>query len=104
MFRVVAVAACLFLGGCATSKKLQEEMVPGLVGQPLDTVIAKLGVPAEQRSIAGQNVYIWVRSQIDEGTLTKCQIRVIMSGDVIGSVGVEGNQLQCRRYADLLSR
>jgi hypothetical protein len=103
MRRVVAVAACLLLGGCAT-QKLEEEMVPGLVGQPLDAVIAKLGVPAEERSIAAQKVYIWVRSQVDEGTLTKCQIRVIMSGDVIGSVGVEGNQVQCRRYADLLSR
>jgi hypothetical protein len=61
-----------------------------------------LGSPTDERTIAGQKVYIWLTRTLDEGTELKCQIRVIMSGDVISSWDFEGNEGYCRRYADRL--
>src|SRR5262249_31735293 len=84
MYRFIAIASmCFFLAACA-GRVIKEEMT-GLIGQPLDAAIAKLGVPTEERTIAGRKVYIWFSGTFDEGTQLKCQIRVIMNGNVIGS-------------------
>jgi hypothetical protein len=81
-----------------------KEGMTALQGQPLSAAIAKLGVPTEERTIAGQKVYIWFTRTLDEGTELKCQIRVIMNGDVIGSWDFEGNEAKCSRYAAMLGR
>ncbi len=73
-----------------------------LQGQPLSAAIAKLGVPTEERVIAEQKVYIWFTRTLSEGTELKCQIRVIMAGDVIGSWDFEGNESKCSNYAAML--
>jgi hypothetical protein len=63
-------------------------------GQPLSTVIAKLGTPEEQETIAGQKTYTWVR-----GNATyQCRIRVVMAGDVIDSYEGSGDVNTCSRY------
>ena len=51
-----------------------------LKGQPISAAIAKLGIPNDEREIAGQKVYTWYSSTFDEGTQLQCKIRVMMAG------------------------
>jgi hypothetical protein len=103
MYRAIfAAALCFALASCA-AKAIKEGMAP-MVGQPLSAAIAKLGVPSEERSIAGQKVYIWSNRTLDEGTELRCQVRVIMNGEVIGSFDFEGHQYRCQRYANMLQQ
>jgi len=98
--RILAVLwiACA-LGGCVG--RMMKEGTTALVGQPLDAAIAKLGIPSSEAVIADKKVYIWSTRNVIEGTEYKCQIRAIMSGDVIGSFDWEGSN--CGRYASKLS-
>lgn len=75
-----------------------------MLGQPLSVAVAKLGMPTDEKTIAGQKVYIWFNRSIEEGTELKCTLRVIMSGDVISGFDFDGNEISCSRYARLLSR
>jgi hypothetical protein len=70
-----------------------------LQGQPIAAAIARLGIPNDERVIAGQKVYTWYSSTFDEGTQLQCKIRVMMVGDVIGTYEFEGNNVMCARYA-----
>ena len=83
-------AALLVLAGCAG--QMIKTGTDQLVGQPLSAAITKLGVPTEERTIAGNKVYIWTTSTVFEGTQAQCTIRAIMKGDVIGSFDWEGNE------------
>jgi hypothetical protein len=57
MHRIATVAvACIVASACSTPA-IKEGMTQ-LQGQPLSAAIAKLGVPTEERMIAGQKVYI----------------------------------------------
>jgi hypothetical protein len=94
------IGALALLAGCA-GQMIQQGMT-GLVGQPLSAAIERLGVPTEERTIADMKVYIWSTSNVVEGTQSKCQIRAIMKGGVIGAFDFEGNQGQCSGYARLL--
>ena len=76
-------------------------MVP-LIEQPIGVAIAKLGVPNDQHTIAGHTVYMWFRRTVDEGTDIKCQLRVIVTGNIITSYDLDDNQLKCAYYARLL--
>jgi hypothetical protein len=101
MYRVATIAvACATIAACA-GEAIKKGMT-ALQGQPLSAAVAKLGVPTEERTIAGQKVYIWFTRTVDEGTEYKCQIRAIMADDVIGSFDFEGNEANCRRYAAML--
>jgi hypothetical protein len=99
---IAALALALTLAGCV-GDMIKKGMSP-LVGQPLDAAIAKLGVPSSESTIADKKVYTWVTQNFVEGTAYRCQIRVIMSGDVIGSFDWEGNNGGCARYASALDR
>jgi hypothetical protein len=79
-----------------------EKGMSALQGQPLSAAIAKLGVPTEERTIAGLKIYVWFHRTLQEGTELKCQIRVTMRGDVIDSWDYEGNEARCARYAAML--
>jgi hypothetical protein len=68
----------------------------------LSAPITRLGMPNEERLIAGQKVFIWSTSELYKGTLEKCQIRAIMKGEVIGSFDFEGDEFKCRQYAVML--
>jgi hypothetical protein len=96
------IAAGLAASVAACSSAAIKQGMKSLEGQPLNAAIAKLGVPTEERTIAGQKVYIWLTRTLDEGTELKCQIRVIMSGDLISSWDFEGNEGYCGRYANRL--
>jgi hypothetical protein len=99
------VTGVIWLAGLALAACAGEAIKKGMTalqGQPLSAAITKLGVPTEERTIAGQKVYIWFTRTVDEGTEYKCQIRAIMAGNVIGSFDFEGNEGKCRRYAAML--
>lgn len=95
-----AIAVAAALSGCAG--KMIREGSDKLVGLPLSAAVAKLGVPTDERTIAGQKVYIWYTGQVVEGTTSQCRIRAIMQGEVIGSFDYEGNNGACLRYATML--
>jgi hypothetical protein len=95
---IVALGAAL--AGCA-GDAIKTGM-NNLQGQPISAAIAKLGIPNDEREIAGQKVYTWYSSTFDEGTQLQCKIRVMMAGDVIGSYEFDGNNNMCMRYANKL--
>lgn len=100
-YRIIAhIAAAFLLASCAF--KMIEEGMGSMVGQPLSAAVAKIGLPTEERVIAGQKVYIWYTGRVVEGTTAQCRIRAIMQGDLIGSFDYEGNNGACMRYASLL--
>ncbi len=87
------------LAGCASQNPIQKG-TDELVGQPIEAAIAKLGAPTEVTTIADTKVYIW--STGGEGPPSKCTIRAVMRGEVIGSFDWEGNEGQCSHYALML--
>lgn len=97
-----AIIACFVLAGCA-GKMINEKMA-GMVGQPLDAAVAKLGMPTEERTIAGHKVYIWLTRSVTEGTERKCQVRAVMTGDTISAFDFEGTEFACLQYANMLNR
>jgi hypothetical protein len=97
---IAAVLATLALAACPFGTI--KEGMNNLQGQPISAAIAKLGIPNDEREIAGQKVYTWYSSTFDEGTQLQCKIRVMMAGDVIGSYEFEGNNGMCYRYANKL--
>jgi hypothetical protein len=69
-------------------------------GQPLSVVIAKIGAPIDERTIAGKRVHIWGSlGTLNKGEKGKCQIAATMDGDVIGSFDYQGDESFCQRYA-----
>jgi hypothetical protein len=97
MTALAVVALAISLAGCSFGAI--KEGMNNLKGQPISVAIAKLGIPNDEREIAGQKVFTWYTSTFDEGTQLQCKIRVMMAGDVIGTYEFEGNNGMCARYA-----
>jgi hypothetical protein len=96
---VIFYSACILVAACAGT--IKEEMAK-LEGQPLSTVIAKIGQPMGERSIAGKRVYYWgtptpLSSKSDRGP--QCQIQATMNGDVVERLAYEGDEALCLKYA-----
>jgi hypothetical protein len=72
-----------------------------LQGQPLSVVIAKIGLPTDERTVGGKKVYVWGTpgTPVKDPREKKCQIRATMNGDVIESFDYEGDESLCERYA-----
>jgi len=100
MHRFAAAApVCILVASCAGT--IKEGMVK-FEGQPLSAAIAKIGVPNDERTVAGKKVYIW-GSAGEKGSKEKgCQIRATMNGDAIESFDYEGDEKLCQRYAPRL--
>ena len=77
-----------------------------LEGQPLSAVIAKIGLPIDERTVAGKKVYIWGSLDMTppKGSLQKtCQIRATMKADeVVESLDYQGDEALCQRYGGRL--
>jgi hypothetical protein len=102
MHRFAAVAAMgIFVASCAGTIK---EGMTRLQGQPLSAVIAKIGVPNDERMVAGKKVYIWGSPGPSEKESKEkgCQIRATMNGDVIETFDYQGDEKLCQRYAERL--
>src|SRR5450755_3742027 len=92
MHRLAAVAAMgICVAACAGTLK---EGISRLQGQPLGVVIAKIGVPSDERTVAGKKVYIWGPPEpLQKGSKEKgCQFRATMNGDVIESFDYQGDE------------
>jgi hypothetical protein len=107
MGRLAAIAAvCLWVA--ASAGRVKEGMTR-LQGQPLSVVIAKIGLPTDERTVAGKKVYIWgtlgtpaqepAKEPAKEPREKKCRIQATMNGDVIESFDFEGDESLCERYA-----
>lgn len=96
---VTAIAVCL--SACA-GYAIKDKM-SAYNGQPVSTLIDKLGFPTRQDTIAGQTVYIWTTGQMIEGTSYACTIRAILdSQNIITRWDYQGNEGGCARYASML--
>jgi hypothetical protein len=95
----VALTPVILLAGCSFGAI--KEGLHGLEGQPIGAAISKLGVPNEDRMIAGQHVYTWYTSTFDEGTQLQCKIRIMTTppSETITGSDYEGNNGMCARYA-----
>src|ERR1700722_16796436 len=93
--RNLAILAALVLARCFVGDiKLGTN---NFKGQPLSAVVAKLGSPEEQETIAGQKTYTWVRGN----ALQECRIRVVMAGDVVDTYEGSGDVGICSQYGAL---
>jgi hypothetical protein len=92
-----AAAAGLYVASCAGT--IKEGMVK-FEGLPLSAVISKIGVPADERWVAGKKVYVWgsLAEKLTKGA-KQCQIRATMNGDIIWSFDYEGDETLCQQYA-----
>ena len=102
MYRVTSVAAaCILVAGCVGTIK---EGMTRLEGRPLSAAIAKIGLPIEERTVAGKKVYIWgsIEMPTKAPKEKKCQIRATMNGDLIESFDYQGDESLCQRYAERL--
>jgi hypothetical protein len=102
VYRLAAAAACILVAACAGTIK---EGMAKLEGQPLSAIIAKIGQPTGERSIAGKRVYYWgappqLSSKNDRGP--RCQIQATMNGDVVERLAYEGDEAPCLKYAGRL--
>jgi hypothetical protein len=90
--RVLAILAALGLAGCTVGTL--NLGANNYKGQPLSTVVAKLGSPEEQETIAGQKTYTWIRGN----AVNQCRIRVTMAGDVVDTYEGSGDVGVCSQY------
>jgi hypothetical protein len=99
--RLAACAGCILVAACAGTIK---EGMAKLEGQPLSAVIARIGHPIGERSIAGKRVYYWGSPELSsKGERGKqCQIQATMNGDVIERLAYEGDETLCQKYAEKL--
>jgi hypothetical protein len=101
MYHPTVVAACMLVAACTGTVK---EGMARLEGQPLSAVVAKIGQPLGERSVAGKRVYYWgspeLSSKSDRGK--QCQIQATMNGDVIERLAYEGDEALCQKYAERL--
>lgn len=54
----VAVLSILTISGCATWGQMNEGL-QGLLGQPIDVAVNKIGYPTSEQTIAGRKLYRW---------------------------------------------
>jgi hypothetical protein len=101
MYPPTTIAACILVGACAGTVK---EGMAKLEGQPLSAVVARIGQPMGERSIAGKRVYYWGTPQLSSqsGREQQCQIQATMNGDVIERLAYEGDETLCQKYAERL--
>jgi hypothetical protein len=93
--RNLTIFAALALAGCSIGTL--NLGTNNYKGQPLSTVVARLGSPEEQGSMAGQKTYTWIRGN----AMQECRIRVVMAGDVVDSYEGSGNVNICSQYGAL---
>lgn len=58
MRKLIAVTSVLALAGCATWGQMNDGL-NGLLGQPINVAISKIGYPATEQTIAGSKLYRW---------------------------------------------
>jgi hypothetical protein len=103
MHQFAAVAA-VAISVASSAGTIKEGMVK-FEGQPLSAVVAKIGEPIDERTVAGRRVYIWGSlGTFNKGERGKCQIRATMDGDLIASFDYEGDEELCQQYAARLRR
>lgn len=81
MRKSVCILLCLMLSACADTMK---EGLPYLVGKPIQNAINYLGYPDDQRTIAGQDVYIWQQQRTSTSLKT---VSVPFTGNAYGADG-----------------
>jgi hypothetical protein len=101
MYRLAVPAACMLVAACAGTVK---EGMAKLEGQPLSAVVARIGQPIGERSIAGKRVYYWGSPQLSSkgDRAPQCQIQATMNGDVIERLAYDGDEALCQKYAERL--
>jgi hypothetical protein len=95
-YLTILAALTSALAGCSVGSTLNLGTT-NYKGQPLSAVVAKLGSPEEQQTIAGQKTYTWIRGN----ALQECRIRVTMAGDVIDTYEGSGDVNICSQYGAL---
>jgi hypothetical protein len=96
MKTMLVVAAALPLAGCAIgySKAMSTDM-RNLTGEPIRTIIDRLGYPARETTIAGDKVYVWD----DNG----CTLKVgVDSSDHVVHADYDGDHSDCKPYRKAL--
>ena len=95
------LATTICLAACASTVDIKTAM-KRFEGQPLSAVVAKLGPPLDERTVAGKTVFIW---GTPEPTFPgqykqedRCQIRATMKDDRIASLEYQGAEKLCTKY------
>lgn len=131
--RIAIIASLLVLSACATHSQQAStnlgSSLDAMVGQPIETAIARLGEPIGSARMGADSVYGWgqafastefsnaapgwVEAADAQGGFfpaprrvvqNDCVIRLVVDGDgLIREWGYHGNDRGCRAYADRLA-
>jgi hypothetical protein len=93
--RNLAILASAALAGCSVGAL--NLGANDYKGQPISAVQARLGLPNETQTIAGQKVYTWIVGS----AVYQCRIRVVMSGEVVDTYEGSGDVNICSQYGAL---
>jgi hypothetical protein len=103
---------CLLLatGGCVTASVEKKNVNPfaGFTGQSVTGLVAKLGLPDDEKTFGGTEVYIWSTSHPEgkeyEVSQNQCTIKAAVDDNgIIRTVDWTGNFGGCRGYMDALA-
>lgn len=105
---IVLIAAAFALAGCADpSLPIIQSRLGDLKGEPVSTVVERLGAPAEQIKNGDDRTYVWYGTHKPRtSALTgyyECTIKVFADEhDKITGVFYAGSNAGCSRYAHRL--
>lgn len=98
----IAVVACsvLALSGCADMlmQKSSESVAVAIKGKPIQNAVNTIGIPADDKIIAGMRVVTW---KVGDGVRGNygCELRVVVdSTEVVSRYEIEGSRGACYNW------
>jgi hypothetical protein len=88
---LLLAAVCLF-GPCLGDLT---EAMNRLKGLPIETAFERLGIPDQEKVIAGRKVFVWEAEHPDG---PQCRIKIMESGGKVESWDAVGNREGCSIY------
>lgn len=106
--RYLVCAGLLLLGGCV-SQPMNEGLRP-LKGQPASVAFERLGMPQDEKTVAGKHFYVWKTDHSGsaygslDGTQYVCTVRAFVDdGNIVTALDWEGNGYGCAEYVQKLN-
>lgn len=94
--RKIMIIAAIAMSGCMASSldRASSATNSALLDQPLEKSIKALGVPADDKMIAGRRVIIW---RVGGGAETyNCQLRAMVDKDeIVRNIDIDGRIVSC---------
>lgn len=123
----IALVALLLMAACEMSWDTLKRDMPSYAGQPIERVVARIGMPRGEQTVMGRKAYIWqngftstdvipttttgyvgttpvqMTTYNTQSTQLACTFRVFVNSENrVSGWDVTGNNGACQTYADRL--